>query len=735
MTITTWASLNNVTWTSLDGTPWTGGPLLPDELSEAQFIVEIAWGANVTADPGTWAWFEVTSDVLQSPAIRIQIAKQQENQLALPGSCTFTLRNNSNAYTPYAPLCSNYPNVKEGTPVRVKAVISSTVYILFQGSVVAFMPAWDETGNYAVTNVQAAGPSRVDAKKTNTLASSLLRAVPSLNPISYIPLEDGSTSTSFVSGLPGGASVPIGATPAWKLAAKSGAPGSGPLPELGFGSGTFGFATGPVPVDVDTQWSICFISFCDLNNAPSASLELWNMFLAPSGSWGHVFCGFDVSTGGFIIGFFNTSTLSDEDVTYVPASSLYDGLWHAWQLSCQQSGSNVNLTLYLDGANVFTHTYTSRTLSHIVQQQFVSSYAESHAVGHVAIFNNVTQQTAYSNAAAGHAGEAPNTRAARLCAENDVAFSTVGFYATDVTMGAQGIDTLLNLLRQCELADGGVLYDGQSAGYQLQGISQRYDQASQFTVNASTGQVMPPWSPTADDLTRVNSATISRINGSTVTYSATTGPFTPAQVGTYSYQPNAINYQTDGFIVNRARWEVHKGTIEGFRYPTVALNMRKLPALAAAVAAMVPGLSFTVTPPYSAQLPTDQFDLIAEGWTMTIVPTIQWDVAFNCSLQEAYNVWKIGDTQLGRLGTDGHTLAADAALGATSLSIATPSGSKLFTTAAGDFPMNLNISGLKIAVSNISGSSSPQTATVTGVTKALTNGSAITAWKNGVIKL
>lgn len=73
-------------------------------------------------------------------------------------------------------------------------------------------------------------------------------------------------------------------------------------------------------------------------------------------------------------------------------------------------------------------------------------------------------------------------------------------------------------------------------------------------------------------------------------------------------------------------------------------------------------------------------------------------------------------------------------VGATSISLITNSG-PIWTTTADDFPFNVEIEGIAVTVTNITGSSSPQTATVTGVTKELTAGSAVTVWNPPVLGL
>ena len=77
---------------------------------------------------------------------------------------------------------------------------------------------------------------------------------------------------------------------------------------------------------------------------------------------------------------------------------------------------------------------------------------------------------------------------------------------------------------------------------------------------------------------------------------------------------------------------------------------------------------------------------------------------------------------------------------ATTLSVATTnSGSPLWTTAAADFPFDVTIAGEQITVTNITGTSSPQTFTVTrsvnGVVKAQSAGAAVALFHAPILAL
>jgi hypothetical protein len=69
---------------------------------------------------------------------------------------------------------------------------------------------------------------------------------------------------------------------------------------------------------------------------------------------------------------------------------------------------------------------------------------------------------------------------------------------------------------------------------------------------------------------------------------------------------------------------------------------------------------------------------------------------------------------------------------ATSLSFVTASGYPIWTTSAGDFPFDVMIAGERCTVTNITGSVSPQAATVArsvnGVVKAHASGASVNVY-------
>jgi len=133
-----------------------------------------------------------------------------------------------------------------------------------------------------------------------------------------------------------------------------------------------------------------------------------------------------------------------------------------------------------------------------------------------------------------------------------------------------------------------------------------------------------------------------------------------------------------------------------------------------------------------AGFPHDSVSLIVEGISHEVTPRT-WRATFQCSPASPWLVGEVCEdsadtTELAwRLDTDGASLASSATAGATSLSVATSSGA-LWTVDSEEYPLYLNVGGLKVRATACSGSSSPQTFTVDALAAARSSGAEVALW-------
>lgn len=704
----------------------------------ARLQVQVAWGADVTAAEGTWTWTDITADVLGRDRINITLGRSDEASASQPAHLVLTLDNRAGAYS-LGPQSSNYPNVRRGTPIRVRidpSASGASYSVVMQGYADGWTPSWDATGNQAEVRLDASGILRRLAQGDEPVLSAIRRALTSsASVVAYWPCEDGKTATAFAPAT-GTLSMTWTGTP--DLASASDFPCSAPLPKL---RGSVWVGNVNSYTDTGELQFRCLARFPSSGSIDGALI----MRVITTGTAR----GWDLRyrTGGLMsLEIDDTAGALISDTGPV-AFTLDSGVPQRIALQMTQVGADISWqfstldTPNAPAAMTWSGTTVGRTLGTVLGVAINSDTSlDDVTIGHISVQNDVT--SLYDNRAEldANLGETVADRITRLCAENDVPVTITGTATTP--MGPQSVDTLLNLLRQCEAVDQGILHDGLSAGLSYVARSTRENAAVALTLDATLGQVKQPLDPVDDDQRSRNQVTASRVNGSSFTYADTTGPLGTTAIGLYDASV-AVNSETDQAAYVYAGWLVHLGTIEGYRYPRVPINLAASPELAAGWLAIRPAgrIDLAGVDTYRSQFPTEDPALVLEGYSQQI-DQHTWDVQANCSPQQGWRVGLLADAtgstgeNLVRLASDGSTIDTAAAIGATSLSVATASG-PLWTRVADDFPFDIDVAGIRVTVTGITGATSPQTFTVTGatVTKALAIGDAVAPWRPPALAL
>jgi hypothetical protein len=562
----------------------------------------------------------------------------------------------------------------------------------------------------------------------------------------YWPCEDAISSTQAASAITGNAALT--ATAATNFAAfaptnVSGVAalrwpyGTANLPNLRDG----GQLSATFPVGSATGWTVQIGAFVDPFSTPTAVvIAEW---ATPGGTyvrWQLVSDSQIATNGTRVIGYDAVGIAAT-----LASSSFASGSFTDYRIQASQVGGNISLVLKFP-LDTVSATLTTKTLAGVTGMTLNPTnqvVAFDFAAGQVRIWDGITAPdfqvsnslvTTGTNAAwFSYVGEPATDRMIRLCAEQGVPFALTG--TSTIPMGPQTVDTLLNLLRQCEAADLGDLADGQGAGLTYINRAQRYNQAAAMTLDASIEQVSPPFRPMDDDQRIRNAWLVNRTSGSSMPYSDDdpTHALSTKRIGTYQ-DSTTINLATDATLLNQAAWRVHLGTVEGFRYPTMSADLFRNPEVGGVWldVDLAGRLDVTNLPPPH---PFGTVSLAVEGYTEA-VGDFAWDVVANCSPYDPWNVTAL-DVNF-RLELAGQTLTSTATVGATSLSLTTAAGKPLFSTSAAfpaDFPMFLNIGGWQIRVTAATGSSSPQTLTVDPIPATLPGGTAVTLWKPAALAL
>ncbi|MEW1638659.1 hypothetical protein AB0469_31945 [Streptomyces sp. NPDC093801] len=577
------------------------------------------------------------------------------------------------------------PWATEGT-----AVITSRRYRAV-AEVSEWAPRWHISGNDVRAPLTASGIMHRLNQGRKPLRSTLTRGMPSLGPVAYWPLEDGSDATLAYSPIPGVAPLAVSGL---RMGADATNPASDPLPTLATGASL----NGPVPVHTPSAWTVHLVYRVSTVPSSSGPVLRWTTTGSPWKIWTLYFGN-------------NLAYLSVDDgagaTTLVVSSSmtgLFDGTWNRMVIWVLPSGPDLTVVGNL-GSNTLTGTTMGRITN--VATDYFAALDGKVSIGHIAIFSN--QVYGYENYDLAWHGELAGARATRLCREESVPVDVWGVTAGQQALGYQRPGKLLDVLAEAEAADGGILLeDRDRLGLVYRARSTMYAQNPILTIPYGH---LAEFGPPRDDDSRIrNDRTVRRQDGGYGRAQQATGPLStaafPTGVGIYDDEVT-LSLSDDSQCQPIAEWLVHLGTVDEARYPEIRLYLHKYPQYIDAVTRLDVGSVIRVTG-LPSHLPPGPLDLLVEGLTEHI-GSETWELSLVCS---PASPWVVAIADLSKAETSGSTLASPVSASATSLSVATTSG-PLWSTSAGDWPISIEIGGEVMTVTAVSGSSSPQTMTVT----------------------
>lgn len=713
-----------------------GHPILQGTL-DATLLVQVAWGADLTVHPNYWAWTDITGDVRQDDGISLRHGRGDEARDTQPATCELVLDNTSGAYS-LGGQSTNYPYVRRNTPIRVAIdpAGDDDFIVLFVGFADSWQPAWGPAGRNATVELSASGTLRRLLQGSAPRESAFRRAMlQRTDLVAYWPCEDDDGAVRIATPLAGGIAMDLGGSsenpfPDWSKNDEFIC--SEKLPEVNLttwrGPIAHYTATGQVqfrfllamPTD-PLHGELCTLATL----YTSGTAQRWDLRYV------------NAANGSLALRVTNSSGVLTE-LFY--AQFNMDGSSRWWSVELAQQGANIQWAVrclapgdYFGGA--FSGVHNSHTLGRATAVAIApDGDVLDAAIGQITVasaLTSITRAGAGAGALNAYAYEYAHTRVARLCREAGVHVDVTGTSA--VQMGPQPLADLLDLLRECEAVDGGLLYDGVSGGLVYICGSERVNAAAAITV--TSGQIVDELKVLDDDQRTRNRVTAKRTAGGLATWEDTDGPLGTEVVGVYD-DSIKVNLGATDDLVDYASRAVALGTVLGYRHPSVDLALHRNPELAPAWLAVVPSsrLDITGLATLRAQHPAGTVSQLVEGYTQHI-DQHRWEITAALSPAQPWRAATWGedgedtsDTVL-RVDTDGSELESAASTGATSLSVATTDG-PLWTTVADDMPMLIEVGGIKVTVNSITGASSPQTFTVDGstVTKALADGAAVALW-------
>ncbi len=604
------------------------------------------------------------------------------------------------------------------------------------------VPAWpvkaDTSGKDVYVQIEAAGILRRLGQGASPIQSAMRREFGNparTNIVAYWPCEDGAGATSFASAHSGEAALAVSG--AVTPASYTGWAASDALPVF---NAAPSMVRGTVPLYTATDYAF-LRAFVYIPSAVSGTVRLFSFTTTGTARTWSVYLD---STGGLALKAFDpdgTTILDTGSIVFninglkrqLGVELTRNGTGIDWRIICFQVEDIVTLP-QLSG------TLASRTIGSVTQVRMGEDGGlDNVAFGHIAVANSSTAYAATAGAMVGWAGESAPDRITRLCGEETVPVYVAGVGGEK--LGAQHSTALVGLLQEAAATDHGILYeDRESVALAYRNLTSLYNQGVTATLNYSAkGQVQSPLDPIDDDQNVRNDVTVTRVGGSWGRYTQTTGSMSvnapPSGVGRYPDSPSLSLYSDDQ-PVQHAGWLTHLGTVDEARYPVVNVALHAAPSLIDSVTTLDTGARLQITN-LSSRYPPGTVDQLVQGYT-EILSQFLWILAFNCTPASPYTVGVLDDPVLGRADTDGSQLAAGMTSTATSMSVAVTAG-PLWTTDPADRPFDVTVGGEQMTVTNITGTSSPQTFTVTrsvnGVVKAQTTGTDVRLFQPTIVGL
>jgi hypothetical protein len=619
----------------------------------------------------------------------------------------------------------------------------------FWGEIPSWPQSWSGGGIDHWASISAAGILRrlgtgrkplksAMRRGLESLASGKVPVFPQAGVLAYWPCEDADGATSVASGMPsGGYSMSFTGSPT--IGSYSGFVSTDPIITMN---------TGVFSGRVKSYTSTGQTSFAMALNAPAGTTSNVTMFqffttgtayrwelLYNSGSSGSIRLRAYDNAG---------NNLLDDTQALGIDSKL---IWLTLELT--QNGGNVDYTTFAFTAGNSVSVLDSGTVATatvgVVQNVKINPNGNASGVsfGHLILRSSTVDiPDIYAQVAAWAGFESAASRIMRLCYEEGIEVECHWNDDDTESMGAQLPGKLVDLLQECVDVDTGLLYETRDffgIGYRTR-KSLYEDLFTGWTLGYSDSE-LSGFSPIEDDLNIHNDITVSRPNGSSARSTLLSGRLStldpPNGIGAgYDVQVDR-NANLDSRLQDLADWMLHLYTADEARFPSLPIQFQRDQFngahLSFALNVKRIGIGDMIilkAPPVTKGWPPDRIYLILRGYE-EFLSSFQWEMDYSCMPGKVYNVAVLNGTNnaVARLGSDASTLHQSYNSAATSL-LVDCTDYQLWTTAGGDFPFDVMISGEQITISGIAGAASPQTFTVSaravnGVSKTLPSGAKV----------
>lgn len=735
---------------------------MPNTIAGSTLLVEVALGANPDADPATYTWTDI-SNYVKADGVSIRRGRSDYATHAEAMTCSLTVNNSDGRFTPGNRAGAYWPNMRKSLPLRVTMDGS----VRFLGYIDSLPITWpSQVTTLAWAPITASGRWRRLSRNPQVTAGTLQRAITAGGWAAYYwPLEDGPGTVSAyslvneanddpvimsartsgvawgdVDGMPGfaGKTVSLSAVQANLYAQMPndtvnmfmGFQVAVRIPDLPVATGDYS----QIVVELGSGTvSTPLRRFTISTTAPSdGSVTVTARLLAGDGTTTYPYWQWSTTSsvlGGWLL--YRLALVQDTgypgpSVRWKPTFTI-----NATTLTASPDAGYVYETV-IPFASDRTPARSVTLYGGGVGSPLTAEYPTGY--GHLAIAWDTPTGNNYSAAYAWDQETAAD-RYTRVVGE----LFLPGFTppAATTVMGPQTLAPSLDVLYETADAEIGFLYETTNGRTAFQARGDRYNPAVFMALDIAQGHVFGGFAPTFDDQKLINDVTVSRPAGSSYRY---VNAASALAYGTY-HQDVTLNLGRDVDLPGYASWlasinaDPNQARIAGLQ-----LNLRTIGATLQGVwlGSEPLGKLLTVASPPS-QMAQVTLGFFIEGYT-EMISVDRWEVSLNLSPAFPFtNVFVLeGSGDSGRLGMSGQTVNTSATAGATSLSLATSAGNALFITTAlhpASFPVDLNIDGRKVTCTASSGTSSPQTLTVTALPAAVAAGVSVDLWNPAYLAL
>jgi len=671
-------------------------------------LIEAAPGADVITDePDDWPWQDITSSWHVPDGISVSDGRSEGSVQAEPSNLGLALKNNDGQWTPDDPRSIHWPGWDVGCPMRVSVDAGAGMQVLPGSStfVDSIDPAWPGgSSKHATVRVTGKGLLGFLGRGKDPLGSAPKRRITH-------PSGSGGTGTLLAAwtledGVLADLGKPLfGAEPMRPFVGVHPSTSVITMPQWGQGnlapwlppvvsrSGSAGLTVLWAPVawfqvGSPSGWSIEWMYNSGLD-AGESTMDVNPSYLGgPVGvGWPQVML--DPANQRLLV------AMNGEPEIDADTPTLFDGKPHHILWTIEQFGAKVSWVVYVDGVATNLGVTSGNMTVPVIETIGMAADAEGGAQlaqGYVMVWGNGAPNVADAAAAAfGWTGEAAARRLLRLGEEQRVRVTVVGDPDDSEPMGPQEPKLFVDLIRECEAADRGVLAEADFGLWFLPRVA-RYNPATAFTIDAGARELHRSFAPKRD-LQRVrNEWTISRPNGGEATVADTAHQARRGRLA----DSEEINVASDQVLGPHAGWRVLEGTAPGLRHPELAISLHVSPDLVAPwLAAQLGDVAAAVN--LMPQYPPGGLRQILEGRSQQLTRR-SWMAQMRVSPASPWSVFVLDDQVLGRLETSGSELASGFVAGTdVSMSVAVTDG-PLWSPANTDAPFDILVAGVRLTV-------------------------------------